>query len=68
MCSSDLFAPNATGNIATEDFVYLLEEMGIQTGIHLEALIEVSNWLEAVMNRQLPGMVYKAGGFPKPRA
>jgi isopropylmalate/homocitrate/citramalate synthase len=62
------FAPNATGNIATEDLVYLLEEMGVQTGINLEALIEVSNWLETVMGRKLPGMVYKAGGFPKPRA
>jgi isopropylmalate/homocitrate/citramalate synthase len=62
------FAPNATGNIATEDLVYLLEEMGIETGINLEALIEVSNWLETVMGRKLPGMVYKAGGFPKPRA
>jgi isopropylmalate/homocitrate/citramalate synthase len=62
------FAPNATGNIATEDLVYLLEEMGFQTGINLEALIEVSNWLEAVMHRKLPGMVYKAGGFPNPRA
>jgi isopropylmalate/homocitrate/citramalate synthase len=62
------FAPNATGNIATEDLVYLLEEMGIETGINLEALIEVSNWLETVMSRKLPGMVYKAGGFPKPRA
>jgi isopropylmalate/homocitrate/citramalate synthase len=62
------FAPNATGNIATEDLVYLLEEMGIQTGINLEALIEISNWLEAVMGRKLPGMVYKAGGFPKARA
>jgi isopropylmalate/homocitrate/citramalate synthase len=62
------FAPNATGNIATEDLVYLLEEMGVQTGINLEALIEVSNWLETVMGRKLPGMVYKAGGFPKSRA
>jgi isopropylmalate/homocitrate/citramalate synthase len=62
------FAPNATGNIATEDLVYLLEEMGVQTGINLEELIEVSNWLEAVMGRKLPGMVYKAGGFPKARA
>ena len=62
------FAPNATGNIATEDLVYLLEEMGIPTGINLEALIEISNWLEAVMGRQLPGMVYRAGGFPEPRA
>ena len=62
------FAPNATGNIATEDLVYLLEEMGIQTGLNLEALIEVSNWLEAVMGRKLPGMVYKAGGFPKVQA
>jgi isopropylmalate/homocitrate/citramalate synthase len=62
------FAPNATGNIASEDLVYLLEEMGIQTGINLEALIEVSNWLETVMDRKLPGMVYKAGGFPKTRA
>jgi isopropylmalate/homocitrate/citramalate synthase len=62
------FAPNATGNIATEDLVYLLEEMGVQTGINLEALIDVSNWLEAVMGRRLPGMVYRAGGFPKVQA
>ena len=45
------FAPNATGNIATEDLVYLLEEMGVETGVNLEALIEVSNWLEGVMGR-----------------
>jgi (R)-citramalyl-CoA lyase len=61
------FAPNATGNIATEDLVFLLEEMGVKTGVNLEALIEVSNWLETVMGRKLPGMVYKAGGFPSPR-
>ena len=49
------FAPNATGNIATEDLVYLLEEMGIQTGINLEELIEISNWLEGCDGPQTSG-------------
>jgi isopropylmalate/homocitrate/citramalate synthase len=55
------FAPRATGNIATEDLVYLLEGQGVDTGVDLDALIEVSEWLEGVLGRPLPGQVYRAG-------
>ena len=57
------FAPKATGNIATEDLVYLLEGEGVETGVDLDALIGVSQWLEGVLGRALPGQVYRAGTF-----
>jgi hydroxymethylglutaryl-CoA lyase/(R)-citramalyl-CoA lyase len=57
------FAPRATGNVATEDLVYLLEREGVETGIDLDALIAVSQWLEGLLGRQLPGQLYRAGGF-----
>jgi isopropylmalate/homocitrate/citramalate synthase len=57
------FAPRATGNIATEDLVYLLHGEGVETGIDLEALIGVSQWLEGVLERELDGQVYRAGAF-----
>jgi len=57
------FAPRATGNIATEDLVYLLHGMGHETGIDLEALIEVAEWLAQQLGKELPGQVYKAGTF-----
>jgi isopropylmalate/homocitrate/citramalate synthase len=53
------FAPRATGNIATEDLVYLLEGDGIDTGVDLDALVRVSEWLEELLGRQLPGQVYR---------
>jgi isopropylmalate/homocitrate/citramalate synthase len=55
------FAPRATGNIATEDLVFLLHGEGVETGIDLDALIGVSGWLERVLRRTLPGQVYRAG-------
>jgi isopropylmalate/homocitrate/citramalate synthase len=55
------FAPRATGNIATEDLVFLLHGEGVDTGIDLDALIGVSEWLEGVLGRALPGQVYRAG-------
>jgi isopropylmalate/homocitrate/citramalate synthase len=58
------FAPRATGNIATEDLVYLLERDGIETGVDLDALLTVSEWLERLLGRQLPGQLYRAGLFP----
>ena len=58
------FAPRATGNVATEDVVYLLERERVETGVDLEALIAVAQWLEELLGRQLPGRVYRAGGFP----
>jgi isopropylmalate/homocitrate/citramalate synthase len=56
------YAPRATGNVATEDLVYLLDGEGVETGVDLAALIEVSAWLEAVLGRTLEGYVYRAGG------
>mgnify|MGYP000002900021 CR=1 FL=1 len=55
------FAPRATGNIATEDLVHLLNGMGIETGIHLPAVIAVAEWLEQRLGHPLPGQVMKAG-------
>jgi isopropylmalate/homocitrate/citramalate synthase len=55
------FAPRATGNVATEDLVYLLDGEGIETGVDLAALIEVAAWLESLLGRQLPGQLYRAG-------
>ena len=55
------YAPRATGNIATEDLVYLLEGEGLETGVDLDALVEVSQWLERVLGRTLEGQVYRAG-------
>ena len=60
------FAPRATGNVATEDVVYLLEREGVQTGVDLEALIGVARWVADLLGRDLPGRVYRAGGFPRP--
>ena len=57
------FAPKATGNVATEDLVYLLEGEGVGTGVDLDALIDVSEWLEQLLGRQLEGYLYRAGPF-----
>jgi isopropylmalate/homocitrate/citramalate synthase len=57
------FAPRATGNIATEDLVYLLHGEGIETGVDLEALIGVAEWLQGVLGHELEGQVYRAGTF-----
>jgi hydroxymethylglutaryl-CoA lyase/(R)-citramalyl-CoA lyase len=58
------FSPRATGNVATEDLVYLLEGEGVETGIDLEALVAVSSWLEGLLGRTLEGYVYRAGSWP----
>jgi len=58
------FAPNATGNIATEDLVYMLQRSGVETGIDLDALIKDAGWLSGVMGKPLPGAVSRAGNFP----
>jgi hydroxymethylglutaryl-CoA lyase/(R)-citramalyl-CoA lyase len=58
------FAPRATGNVATEDLVYLLHGEGISTGIDVGALVEVAQWLETILGRELEGLVYRAGSFP----
>jgi hydroxymethylglutaryl-CoA lyase/(R)-citramalyl-CoA lyase len=62
------FAPRATGNIATEDLVYLLEGEGVESGVDLDALIAVSEWLEELLGRRLEGYVYRAGPFRRTQA
>lgn len=58
------FAPGATGNIATEDLVYMLERAGVSTGIDLDAAIRTAEWLEGRLGIRAPGAVMRAGGFP----
>lgn len=58
------FAPAATGNIATDDLVYMLDRAGFEHGIALEGLIGVSEELGADLGRQVPAMLPRAGGFP----
>ena len=60
------FAPAATGNIPTEDLVYMLERSGYDTGISLTRAIETGQWLQAQLGRPVPGMLVKAGDFPRP--
>jgi len=57
------FAPGATGNIATEDLVYLLERSGVATGIDLSKAIAVNHWFAGIMGKSLPSAVGRAGGF-----
>lgn len=58
------FAPAATGNIPTEDLVYMLQRAGVTTGVDLPRLLAVSEWLQQRLGRTLPGMLLKAGNFP----
>jgi hydroxymethylglutaryl-CoA lyase/(R)-citramalyl-CoA lyase len=55
------YAPKATGNVATEDLVFLLEGEGMETGVDLDALVAVSTWLEELLGRRLEGYLYRAG-------
>jgi hydroxymethylglutaryl-CoA lyase len=59
------FAPNATGNVATEDLLYMLSRSGLTTGVDLSRLIDTARWLQTQRGRPVPSMVSKAGGFPK---
>jgi len=58
------YAPRASGNVATEDLVYLLEREGVETGVDLDALIAIAAWLEGIFGRKLEGQVYRAGTWP----
>lgn len=60
------FAPAATGNIPTEDLIYMLHRMGVSTGIDLDSLIATGQWLQGALGRPIPGMLIKAGTFPRP--
>ena len=55
------FAPNATGNICSEDLIYLLHEMGIKTGIDLDKTIAIAKKVENLVGHKLPGQVMRAG-------
>ena len=61
------FAPNATGNVPTEDVAYLLERMGRRTGVDLDALVSAVQWMESpgLLGRGVPGLLAKAGTFPQ---
>ncbi len=59
------FAPAATGNIPTDDLVYMLQRSGIETGVSLPKIIETSHWLEEQLGRGVPAMLPKAGIFPE---
>lgn len=58
------FAPAATGNVPSEDVLYMLERSGITTGVDLDKMISTAQWLSGILGRTLPGMVSRAGGFP----
>jgi hydroxymethylglutaryl-CoA lyase len=60
------FAPAATGNIPTEDLLYMLHRSGYETGIDLDRAIETGKWLQEQLGRPVPGMLVKAGAFPRP--
>ena len=59
------FAPKATGNIPTDDLLYMLNRSGVETGVDLNLVVENSEWLETKLGRAVPAMVPKAGIFPE---
>ncbi len=59
------FAPGATGNVATEDLVYMLERAGFSTGYDLDALIDTARWIGARIGRPTPSALSRAGGWPR---
>lgn len=59
------FAPGATGNIPTEDVAYMLNRMGMLQGVSLDALIDAGQWLTNTLGRPVPGMLSRAGMFPR---
>jgi isopropylmalate/homocitrate/citramalate synthase len=58
------YAPRASGNVATEDLAYALEREGIPTGVDLDALVLISEWLEGIFGRKLEGQLHRAGAWP----
>ena len=62
------FAPAATGNVATEDLLYMIHRMGLKTGIDIDKIIETAKWLEGPLGTSMPAMVTRAGVFPSARA
>ena len=62
------FAPAATGNVATEDLLYMIHRMGFETGIDIDKIIDTAKWLEGPLNAPMPAMLTRAGVFPAARA
>lgn len=60
------FAPAATGNIASEDLLYALDRSAVATGIDMSALVSAAEWLGVVLERDVPALLGRAGGFPSP--
>jgi hydroxymethylglutaryl-CoA lyase len=58
------FAPKATGNVATEDLLYLFNRMNVETGIDLDRVLSTTAWLEGKLEKNLPGALLRAGDFP----
>ena len=59
------FAPKATGNIPTDDLLYMLDRSNIETGVNLNDVVKTTQWLEEILGRNVPAMVPKAGIFPE---
>ena len=62
------FAPAATGNVGTEDLLYMINRMGLKTGVDIDKMIETAKWLEGPLETAMPAMVTRAGVFPSERA
>jgi len=62
------FAPNATGNIATEDLNYMLQRSGVVTGLNHDALVSTASWLAKALEKDAPGLLGRAGQFPSPKS
>jgi len=60
------YAPGATGNLATEDLVYMLDGLGVQTGVDLEKLLEASAFIEPKVGHPLPSRYYRAARSGRP--
>ncbi len=58
------FAPNATGNIVTEDLAYMLTRMGFDTGLDLDALADIAEWIKQYLPDSVVGLYHRAGPFP----
>ncbi|MBT7333080.1 MAG: hydroxymethylglutaryl-CoA lyase [Gammaproteobacteria bacterium] len=58
------FAPNASGNIATEDLVYMLNRSDVSTGLKMDQLLRAAEWLEPILDKKIPSQLLKAGNFP----
>jgi len=59
------FAPAATGNVGTEDILYMIDRMGMETGVDINKIIDTAKWLEGPLAASMPAMLTRAGVFPQ---